>query len=137
MMETNYVTRDKYGMYNEGSGGPGPALMGSDTLMGNDVYNNDGEDLGDIKEFMIDMASGKVAYAVLSYGGMLGLGDKLFAVPWSALRLDTENKRFTLNVLKESLKDAPGFDKDHWPSMADQVWAAGVHNFYGTEYRRD
>ena len=136
-MDTNYVTRDKYGMYTEGSGGPGPALMGADTLMGNDVYNNDGEDLGDIKEFMIDMASGKLAYAVLSFGGMLGLGDKLFAVPWSALQLDTENKRFTLNVPKESLKDAPGFDKDHWPSMADQTWAKDVHNFYGTEYRRD
>lgn len=136
-METNYVTRDKYGMYAEDGGGPGPALMGADTLMGNDVYNNNDEDLGDIKEFMIDMASGKVAYAVLSYGGMLGLGDKLFAVPWSALRLDTANKRFTLDVPQDSLKDAPGFDKDHWPSMADETWASGVHNFYGTEYRRD
>ena len=133
-METNYVTRDKYGMYAEGSGGPGPALMGADTLMGNDVYNNEGEDLGDIRPGD-EAAADEVAYAVLSYGGMLGVGDKLFAVPWSALRLDTENKRFTLNVLKESLKDAPGFDKDHWPSMADQTWAAGVHNFYGTEYR--
>jgi len=136
-METNYVTRDQYGMYADSSNGPGPALMGADTLLGNDVYNNDGEDLGDIKEFMIEMTSGKISYAVLSFGGMLGLGDKLFAVPWSALKLDTVNKRFTLNVPKESLKDAPGFDKDRWPSMADPTWATGVHAFYGTQYPRD
>jgi hypothetical protein len=83
---------------------------------------------------MIDMASGKVAYAVLSYGGVLGMGDKLFAVPWAALTLDTANKRFTLNVLKEALTDAPGFDKDRWPSMSDSTWASGVHKFYGTPY---
>jgi hypothetical protein len=105
--------------------------MGAHTMLGNDVYNKDGEDLGDIKEFMIDMASGKVAYAVLSFGGLLGMGDKLFAVPWDALALDTTNKRFTLNVLKDAMKDAPGFDKDHWPSMSDPKWASGVHKFYG------
>ena len=132
-MQSNYVSRDKYGMY-VGEGGPGPTLMGADTLLGNDVYNADGEDLGDIKEIMIDMRSGEVAYAVLSFGGLLGLGDKLFAVPWEALELDTENKRFTLDIAKETLKQAPGFDKDHWPSMADEVWASGVHRFYGTTY---
>ncbi len=131
-MDTNYVTRDSYGMYGGGDDGPGPALMGADTLLDNDVYNKAGEDLGDIKEFMIDMASGKVAYAVLSFGGLLGMGDKLFAVPWPALALDTANKRFTLDILKSSLTNAPGFDKDQWPSMADRSWAAGVHKFYGT-----
>ncbi len=136
-MDSSYVTRDKFGMYANASGGPGPEIMGADTLLGNDVYNRDGEDLGDIKEFMIDMASGKVEYAVLSFGGILGLGDKLFAVPWKALTLDTENKRFTLDANKESLDDAPGFDKDHWPSMADKSWAANVHKFYGTVYHAD
>ena len=72
-METNYVTRDNFGMYAHSDSGPGPALMGADTMLGNDVYNKDGEDLGDIKEFMIDMTSGKVAYAVLSFGGLLGV----------------------------------------------------------------
>ncbi len=136
-METNYVTRDKFGMYSNDDSGPGPELMGADTLMGNDVYNSEGEDLGDIKEFMIDMASGKVSYAVLSFGGLLGMGDKLFAVPWNALKLDTVNKRFTLDAKKETLQDAPGFDKDHWPSMADETWSAGVHRFYGTAGRDD
>jgi len=133
-MESNYVTRDSYGMYTHHAAGPGPALMGANTLLDNDVYNKNGEDLGDIKELMIDMASGKVAYAVLSVGGVFGLGDKLFAVPWGALKLDTLNKRFTLDVAKEALKDAPGFNKDRWPSMSDHAWASGVHKFYGTSY---
>lgn len=133
-METNYVTRDNFGMYSDSGSGPGPELMGANTLLGNDVYNKEGDDLGDIKEFMFDMASGKVAYAVLSYGGMMGMGDKLFAVPWSALELDTTNKRFTLDVPKDTLKDAPGFDKDHWPVMADKTWASSVHKFYGAPY---
>ncbi len=133
-MDTNYVSRDTYGMYKDYSdtnGGPGPSLMGADTLLGNDVYNDADEKLGAIKEFMIDMGSGRIAYAVLSYGGFLGMGDRLFAVPWQALRLDTANKRFTLNATKEKLKNAPGFDKDHWPRMADPTWAGEVHTFYG------
>ncbi len=72
---------------------------------------------------MLDMRSGKIAYAVLSSGGFLGMGNKLFAVPWNALKLDSVNKRFVLNVEKDSLKDAPGFDKGAWPDMADTTWA--------------
>jgi sporulation protein YlmC with PRC-barrel domain len=137
MMDTNYVSRDIYGMYkNTAQKGPGPALMGADTLLGNDVYNLADEKLGTIKEFMIDMASGRITYAVLSYGGFLGLGDRLFAVPWEALILNTTRHRFTLNAYKGVLKDAPGFDKDHWPSMADASWASDVHKFYGTPYRQ-
>jgi hypothetical protein len=69
---------------------------------------------------------------VLSFGGFLGVGDKLFAVPWRALKLDTDNKCFILDVDKDRLRDAPGFDKDHWPSMADTQWASKVHSYYGT-----
>ncbi|MFO1388043.1 PRC-barrel domain-containing protein [Cellvibrio sp.] len=130
----NYETRDTYGMYkHKYHSGPGPRLMGADTLNGNDVYNNNDEDLGDIKEIMLDVASGKIAYAVLSFGGIMGLGEKLFAVPWKALRLDTENKRFILDVSKERLQNAPGFDKDDWPDMADTSWSENIHNFYETE----
>jgi hypothetical protein len=60
------------------------------------------------------------------------MGDKRFAVPWAALALDTANKRFRLHVPKDALQDAPGFDKDRWPSMSDRTWASGVHRFYGT-----
>ena len=138
----NYEERDTYGMYKDklasGSGavvrqGPGPALMGADTLMGNDVYNLNNEDLGDIKEIMLDMRTGRVSYAVLSFGGFLGMGEKLFAVPWSALTLDTQNKRFTLNVEKNRLETAPGFDQNSWPNMADSSWEKSIHDYYGTK----
>jgi sporulation protein YlmC with PRC-barrel domain len=132
----SYLDRDPYGMYTKYKGvdeGPGPRLMGADTLLGNDVYNRKGEDLGDIKEIMLDMASGRVAYAVLSFGGVLGIGDKLFAVPWEALKLDTKNKRFTMDVDKERLEMAPGFDKDRWPDMAEETWSREIHSFYGTK----
>jgi sporulation protein YlmC with PRC-barrel domain len=134
----SYADRDTYGMYRKRSGsGPGPYLMGANTLIGEDVYNDKDEKLGDIKEFMLEMSSGKVAYAVLSFGGFLGLGEKLFAVPWNALKLDTVNKRFMLNVEKDRLKNAPGFDKDDWPDMNDQSWASGIYSFYGTQDTRD
>ncbi|MGZ3184951.1 MAG: PRC-barrel domain-containing protein [Telluria sp.] len=130
----SYLDRDNYGMYrNADKHGPGPALMGADTLLGNDVVNGQEESLGDIKEFMIDMHSGQIAYAVLAFGGFLGMGEKLFAVPFNALQLDTENHRFILNVPKDRLQQAPGFDKDDWPDMADSNWADQVHAFYGTE----
>ena len=130
----SYEDRDTYGMYKSyDEKGPGPRLMGADTLMGEDVCNQRGEDLGDIKEIMLDMNNGKVAYAVLSFGGFLGMGDKLFAVPWNALTLDTENKRFILDVDKDRLESAPGFDKDDWPDMADPAWQNKIHAYYGTK----
>ncbi|TAK60587.1 PRC-barrel domain-containing protein [Methylobacter sp.] len=131
----NFEERDTYGMYKDtDEQGPGPRLMGAETLIGNDVYNQNNEDLGDIKEIMLDMTNGQVSYAVLSFGGFLGMGERLFAVPWNALKLDTENKRFVLNIDKERLENAPGFDKDHWPDMADQAWKDQIDSFYQTSY---
>jgi hypothetical protein len=107
--------------------------MGAETLIGNDVCNDKKEDLGEIKEIMLDVRSGRVCYAVLSFGGFLGMGEKLFAVPWDALTLDTKHKRFVLNVERDRLKDAPGFDKGKWPDMADQSWVKEIHSYYGTK----
>ena len=133
----SYIDRDKYGMdKDKTSAGPGPALMGADTLIGDSVVNGAEENLGDIKEIMIDMSSGQVAYAVLAFGGFLGMGEKLFAVPWQVLHLDTANKRFVLNIDKERLKNAPGFNPDAWPDMADVQWASQIHTFYGTDPNR-
>jgi sporulation protein YlmC with PRC-barrel domain len=114
------------------SEGPGPQIMAAGTLTGEEVVNSDGETLGKIDSIMLDVPTGKIAYAVLSFGGFLGMGDKLFAIPWQALQLDTDNKCFVLNVDKETLEAAPGFDKDHWPSMADPQWAKQVHSYYGS-----
>lgn len=135
----NYEERDSFGIYKnlgqkapgpDEHRGPGPDVMGAETLIGNDVCDPTGESLGDIKEIMLDMRSGRIGYAVLAFGGFMGMGEKLFAVPWAALTLDTRNKRFTLNVEKERLKQAPGFNKDKWPDMADQAWENEVHAYW-------
>jgi len=108
-------------------------VLAADTLVGDQVVNPQQEDLGKIEHLMIDLASGRIAYAVLSFGGFLGMGDKLFAIPWSALAVDKTEKRFILNVRKDLLEHAPGFDKDHWPNMADQAWGAKVFTYYGAK----
>jgi sporulation protein YlmC with PRC-barrel domain len=112
------------------SDGPGPEVMSAETLIGDSVVNSAGEDLGDIKAIMLDVTTGRIAYAVLSFGGFLGVGNKLFAIPWTALTLDAAEKRFILNIAKDRLENAPGFDKDHWPSMADSSWANEIHAYY-------
>lgn len=113
--------------------GPGPRLLGASTVTGNDVFNDEDEDLGEIREIMLDMSTGRVGYAVLSFGGFLGMGEKLFAVPWAALELDITSRCFVLRVSKARLESAPGFDKQHWPDMADAEWEKGIHQFYGTQ----
>lgn len=125
--------RDADGNYTDGGRqGPGPRLMGADTLIGDHVHNLKNEHLGTVKEIMLDMQTGRVSYVVMASGGVLTIGEKLFAVPWEALALDTANHRMTLNIDKERIENAPGFDKDNWPDMANQAWASEVHNYYGT-----
>ena len=110
-----------------------PQVLSAATIVGDKVLNTAGEQLGTIKDLMIDIDDGLIAYAVLSFGGFLGMGDKLFAIPWEALILDTENHAFILDVDKEVLKNAPGFDKDHWPDMADRSWGETVNQYYGVK----
>ena len=110
--------------------GPGPFVMDAATLDGDKVVNSAGEDIGKIEAIMLDVAAGRIAYAVLSFGGFFGIGTKLFAIPWSALTLDAVENRFLLDISKERLESAPGFDEDHWPAMADRRWAKEVHAYY-------
>jgi len=109
------------------------AALSASTLIGDDVINLEGESLGTIEELMIDVKNGRIAYAVLSFGGFLGIGDKLFAVPWSAMSLNTEEEAFVLDVDREMLENAPGFDKDDWPEVVpeDDVWLMTVYEYYG------
>jgi sporulation protein YlmC with PRC-barrel domain len=108
-----------------------PRVLSASTLKGDRVRNAAGENLGSINEIMLDVASGRVAYAVLSFGGFLGIGDKLFAVPWQALRIDEGEHEFVLDVSRETLENAPGFDKDNWPDMADADFGTEIHQHYG------
>ena len=108
-----------------------PKVLSAGSLAKDKVKNLNGEKLGDIEDFMIDLDSGRVAYAVLSFGGVMGVGSKLFAIPWKAMTLDTEDHAFVLDTPKEILERAPGFDKDHWPDMSDPKWGTDIHTHYG------
>jgi sporulation protein YlmC with PRC-barrel domain len=99
-----------------------------------DVENSAGESLGSIEDIMIDLDDGCVAYAVLSFGGFLGLGDKLFAIPWSKLtRSPDKDKTFILEVPKEKLQEMQGFDKSNWPDFSDPQWRQQTYDYYGAK----
>ena len=100
-------------------------------LGGTKVINKAGKSLGKIEDFVVDLGTGRIAYAVLSFGGFLSSGDKLFAIPIKALKLDLDKEAFILDVYKEQLENAPGFDKSHWPDMADPEWGIKVHSYFG------
>jgi len=110
-------------------------------LIGGDVKNPQGEDLGEIQDLVINPESGNVEYAVLSFGGFLGMGDKLFALPWRVLEpvhdKDGDQGHFLLSVDKERLKTSPGFPKDNWPDLSSPDWAKSVHEFYEDEMKAD
>ena len=100
-------------------------------LIGKQVKNVDENNLGEIKDLVINWRGGGfIEYAVLSFGGFLGLGDKYFAVPWEVMALSGDKEHFILNVKEERLKSAPGFDKNNWPDMSRPDWAVVVHQFY-------
>jgi sporulation protein YlmC with PRC-barrel domain len=106
-------------------------LMKGSTFIGSDVENPQGQNLGDVKDVVIDRSSGRIAYAVVSFGGFLGMGEKLFAVPWGAFTQPKADKdTLVLDVDKERLKNAPGFDTHNWPQMASQEWVTSLYSYY-------
>lgn len=90
-------------------------LLTATSIIGDKIENKQGEHIGKIKDLMLDIQYGKVEYVVIEFGGFLGLGEKLFAVPFSALEVNRHKKDFVLDVDKSFMEKAPGFDKNHWP----------------------
>lgn len=108
-----------------------PLLLSAAELKGDKVTNSKGESLGEIKEVMIDLSAGRIAYAVISFGGFLGLGEKMAAVPWNAIRTSTRENEFLTDLSKDELKNAPSFDKDRWPGGADRSFLTDLYSYYG------
>lgn len=105
-------------------------VLSSSSLTGDTIVNLEGEKLGTVEDLMIDTADGNVMYAVLSRGGVMGVGNKLFAVPWQLLSVDTENERLVLDVEEDVLDSSPGFDHDNWPKFADSGWQSDLRAHY-------
>ena len=116
MNKTKFDADNLTGTNHEGARPNSPLkYLTASSVIGDKVFNNHEESLGTIKDIMIDLTQGKIEYVVLELGGFLGIGEKFFAVPFSLLKVDTKNEAFILNQDKETLENAPGFDKDHWP----------------------
>lgn len=105
----------------------------STDLIGKNVRNNAGEDLGSLQDIVVDAHSGRILYGVLSFGGFLGMGDKYFAIPWASLELPADARHLVLNVDKDRLKNAEGFDKSQWPNFANEEWNTRTYRYYGQE----
>ena len=110
-----------------------PQALPATTIIGSKIVNREGEPLGTLKELVIDLEEGHIAYAVLSFGGFMGKGDKLFAIPWEAFLLNAKDHTFVLDVDKDILKEAPGFNKDRWPDNAqyEAGWLLDIYEYYG------
>jgi sporulation protein YlmC with PRC-barrel domain len=98
--------------------------------VGTSVVNPAGDSLGTIKEFVIDPHTAKVVYAVVTFGGFLGMGEKLFAIPFSAFQYNMTKNEYVLQASKELLSAASGFDPDHWPTMSDEKWNRDLYTHY-------
>jgi sporulation protein YlmC with PRC-barrel domain len=103
-------------------------LKASD-MIGTDVVDAQGGGLGEVEEVVIDPNTGRIAYVVVSFGGFLDIGKKLFAIPFKALNYDWDENEYVLDTPKEQLEEAPGFDKDHWPAMSE-AWNRDIHKYY-------
>ncbi len=100
------------------------------TVIGMNVKNSQGEDLGKIHDLVLNFDNGDIAYVVISSGGLLGVGDTLHAVPWKALSLNTEADGFVLNIDQTAWKNAPSFKDNDWPEVADRDWNKQLEGYY-------
>ncbi|MDO1451503.1 PRC-barrel domain-containing protein [Rhodocytophaga aerolata] len=107
------------------------SVLTASSLKGTNIINNKGENLGELKDLMIDLLSGNIAYAVVSFGGFLGMGNKLFAMPWEAFVVDEMKEKLVANIDKEVLENAPGFDENNWPKKPTRDFISQVHSHYG------
>ena len=110
---------------------PDHHLVSSEDVEGTYVYGPDGTKIGEIDHLMIDKESGRITYAVISFGGFLGLGHSHYPVPWSALKYDRKLMGYVTSITQEQLKDAPAFSDDAW---SDRDWQAQVQKHYGRPY---
>jgi hypothetical protein len=100
-------------------------LFRSSTVVGSSVKDLDGKDAGKIEDLLLEH-DGDVAYAIVSFGGFLGVGDKLYAVPWNAVIVDRESRTVQIDVKKETLERSPSFPRDKWPEANDREWGREV-----------
>ena len=107
------------------------ALIGSDKVEGTNVYRSNGEKVGQIERVMIDKISGKVAYAVMSFGGFMGIGEDYYPLPWSLLTYNTQLEGYEVNISEQQLRGAPKYSKHESWDWSDRARERKVYDYYG------
>lgn len=126
--DSNLETENITGQNQAGANANRPVqILTATSIIGDKVINRAGEDIGKINDIMINILEGNIEYLVIEFGGFLGIGEKLFAVPFSAARLNAKDQTFTMDVEKSFLEAAPGFDKDHWPDTNSHYFDVNAH----------
>ena len=105
-------------------------VISASKVTGTNVYNTDGDHLGEIYDVMLDKRSGKIAYAVMSFGGFLGIGERYHALPWSTLKYDTRQGGYVVGLTIDQLKGAPTYAANELPAWGDRAYEARIHDYY-------
>ena len=105
-------------------------LIASDKVEGTEVYNRAGEHLGEVYNFMVDKRTGQVAYAVMSFGGFLGIGERYHPLPWKALDYNVDHGGYVVDLDRSKLEAAPNYGRDEDP-WRDPVYARGINDYWG------
>lgn len=130
-MTANFEKDNSTGKNHEGANVNWPVrFLTASSIIGDQIENSKGEELGKIKDVMLNVHSGKVEYVVIEFGGFMGFGEKLFAIPFQALKLEPGKRKFLLDQEKSYLEKAPGFDKNHWPETNSHHYT-DVDSYWG------
>jgi sporulation protein YlmC with PRC-barrel domain len=131
--EQDLAANNMSGQNQEGSNANWPVkILTATSIIGDQIENPRGEHLGKIKDIMIDIHQASIMYVVVEYGGFLGMGEKLFAIPFQIIELDQVNHKFVLDIDQAIFEKAPGFDKNHWPATNSHEYFQGVGSFWGS-----
>jgi sporulation protein YlmC with PRC-barrel domain len=134
---SNFEKQNQTGQNQESTGANTPVIvLTASSVIGDKVENRQGNTLGNIKDVMLNLKEGTIEYFILQSGGFLGIGEKLFAVPYQEFQIDTNNKIFILDRDEDYIKNAPGFDKNHWPETNAQYYWDIISYWNGT-YERE
>jgi PRC-barrel domain len=106
------------------------SLISAGKVQGTPVYNTQGESLGEVEDVMIDKRSGKIAYAVMSFGGFLGLGNDYHPLLWNTLKYDTRQDGYIVGLTKQQLEAAPRFSRDDNPAWGNRAFEQSIHDYY-------
>jgi len=126
--DLNLETENATGQNQSGANANRPVhILTATSIIGDKVVNPAGEDIGEINNIMVNILDGEIQYLIIEFGGFLGVGEKLFAIPFSAVKLNAKDQNFTLDVDKSFLESAPGFDKEHWPETNSHYFDVNTH----------